>query len=113
MPAQGKLHVSHRPDSFQQMPPQMWTKLRPGVRDFLSAAAELFELHICTMGDRQYAEQMGQLLDPCRCLFADRIISSVRPLSHKMHPNVSKCIIEHRTCSDCLVSSAADIREAC
>ena len=56
---------------------QMWTKLRPGVRPFLARAAQLFELHICTMGDRDYAVQMAALLDPTRRLFAERIISSV------------------------------------
>lgn len=55
----------------------MWTKLRPGVRAFLQRASQLFELHVCTMGDRSYAEQMAALLDPHRTLFADRIISSV------------------------------------
>lgn len=34
---------------------RMWTKLRPGVRDFLRRAHDLFELHIYTMGDRDYA----------------------------------------------------------
>lgn len=84
---QDKLHISNLPDSFQVQPPQMWTKLRPGVHDFLAAAAKLFELHICTMGDRQYAEQMAQILDPDRSLFAERIISNVRnSLSHPDSP---------------------------
>lgn len=56
---------------------QMWTKLRPGLRAFLVRAAQLFELHICTMGDRDYAQQMAWMLDPTRRLFAERIISSV------------------------------------
>jgi hypothetical protein len=34
---------------------RMWTKLRPGVRQFLHRAHDLFELHIYTMGDREYA----------------------------------------------------------
>lgn len=34
---------------------RMWTKLRPGVREFLARAHDLFELHIYTMGDRDYA----------------------------------------------------------
>lgn len=60
------------------MPLQMWTKLRPGLRDFLQRASQHFELHICTMGDRDYAQQIAALLDPTRRLFAERIISSVR-----------------------------------
>jgi TFIIF-interacting CTD phosphatase-like protein len=34
----------------------MWTKLRPGVRDFLRRAAERFELWIYTAGSRTYAD---------------------------------------------------------
>ena len=56
---------------------QMWTKLRPGVRAFLEAAHERYELHIYTMGDRDYAAEMAARLDPKRRLFAERIISSV------------------------------------
>ena len=56
----------------------MWTKLRPGLRAFLQRAAQKFELHICTMGDRDYAQQIAALLDPTRRLFAERIVSSVR-----------------------------------
>lgn len=55
---------------------RMWTKLRPGVRDFLEQAKELFELHVYTMGDRDYAAEMAKLLDPGGKLFHGRIISS-------------------------------------
>lgn len=95
---------------FQRQPPYMWTKLRPGVHAFLQLAAQLFELHVCTMGDRTYAEQMVALLDPRRVLFADRIVSSVRhpallalfyinySASHDMNPS---------SCSLRLLKSAA------
>lgn len=55
---------------------RMWTKLRPGVREFLEAAKEKFELHVYTMGDRDYAGEMAKLLDPQGSLFHGRIISS-------------------------------------
>ncbi|KAL4450062.1 hypothetical protein ABPG77_010731 [Micractinium sp. CCAP 211/92] len=55
---------------------RMWTKLRPGVREFLEQAKELFELHVYTMGDRDYAGEMAKLLDPAGRLFHGRIISS-------------------------------------
>lgn len=57
----------------------MWTKLRPGVREFLEDVHQRFELHIYTMGDRDYAAEMAKRLDPSRRLFAERIISSVGP----------------------------------
>ncbi|KAH7436335.1 hypothetical protein KP509_05G014800 [Ceratopteris richardii] len=53
----------------------MWTKLRPGVWDFLLRASELFELHVYTMGNRTYATEMAKLLDPTGALFAGRVIS--------------------------------------
>ncbi|MCO5571402.1 hypothetical protein L7F22_025142 [Adiantum nelumboides] len=53
----------------------MWTKLRPGVWDFLSRASELYELHVSTMGNRAYASEMTKLLDPTGTLFAGRVIS--------------------------------------
>ncbi|GAB4818767.1 hypothetical protein N2152v2_005813 [Parachlorella kessleri] len=55
---------------------RMWTKLRPGVRQFLNRAHDLFELHIYTMGDREYAAEMARLLDPGGRLFHGRVISS-------------------------------------
>ena len=56
---------------------RMWTKLRPGVREFLEAARGLFDLHIYTMGDREYAGEMARLLDPGRRLFHGGVISAV------------------------------------
>lgn len=40
----------------------MWTKLRPGVRAFLEAAAARFELWIHTAASRSYALAMAELL---------------------------------------------------
>lgn len=50
-------------------------KFRPGLRDFLWKAAKLFELHVYTMGSRQYARACTGLLDPNLVLFYDRIMS--------------------------------------
>lgn len=55
----------------------MWTKLRPGIRQFLVEAHKLFELHIYTHGDQDYAAEMARLLDPNRSLFGGRVISGV------------------------------------
>lgn len=54
---------------------QMWTKLRPGVQDFLARAAECFELWIHTNGSRSYAMAVVELLDPTGKLFGPRIIA--------------------------------------
>ncbi|XP_072958311.1 RNA polymerase II C-terminal domain phosphatase-like 3 [Typha angustifolia] len=53
----------------------MWTKLRPGVWDFLEKASKLYELHLYTMGNKLYATEMAKVLDPTGTLFAGRVIS--------------------------------------
>ncbi len=55
----------------------MWTKLRPGIRDFLIQTHRLFELHIYTHGDQDYAAEMAKLLDPQKVFFGGRVISGV------------------------------------
>ncbi|XP_077227336.1 C-terminal domain phosphatase-like 3 [Tasmannia lanceolata] len=53
----------------------MWTKLRPGVWNFLEKASKLYELHLYTMGNKLYATEMAKVLDPTGALFAGRVIS--------------------------------------
>ncbi|KAG6405712.1 hypothetical protein SASPL_133304 [Salvia splendens] len=53
----------------------MWTKLRPGIWNFLEKASKLYELHLCTMGNKYYATEMAKLLDPKGELFSGRVIS--------------------------------------
>ena len=54
----------------------MWTKFRPGVQKFLASAHELFDLHVFTMGDKDYAAGMAAILDPKGKLFGGRVASS-------------------------------------
>ncbi|XP_010538161.1 PREDICTED: RNA polymerase II C-terminal domain phosphatase-like 3 [Tarenaya hassleriana] len=53
----------------------MWTKLRPGVWNFLEKASKLYELHLYTMGNKLYATEMAKVLDPKGVLFNGRVIS--------------------------------------
>ncbi|KAI4343441.1 hypothetical protein L6164_010789 [Bauhinia variegata] len=53
----------------------MWTKLRPGIWNFLDKASKLFELHLYTMGNKLYATEMAKVLDPKGVLFNGRVIS--------------------------------------
>uniref|UniRef100_A0A0E0K6A7 RNA polymerase II C-terminal domain phosphatase-like n=1 Tax=Oryza punctata TaxID=4537 RepID=A0A0E0K6A7_ORYPU len=52
------------------------TKLRPFVHDFLREASAMFEMHVYTLGVRDYATAVAKLLDPDGVYFGDRIISS-------------------------------------
>lgn len=52
-----------------------YIKLRPGLVEFLENIAQLYELHIYTMGTRQYAQQIAMIVDPDHKYFGDRILS--------------------------------------
>ncbi len=54
---------------------QMWTKLRPYYRTLLVEASKLFDMHVYTMGERGYAEEMVKLLDPDGSFFGDHVVS--------------------------------------
>lgn len=52
-----------------------YIKLRPGLMDFLENVSQIYELHIYTMGTRQYAQQIANIVDPDRKYFGERILS--------------------------------------
>lgn len=52
-----------------------YIKMRPGLMDFLDNISQLYELHIYTMGTRQYARQIANIVDPDHKYFGDRILS--------------------------------------
>ncbi|KAI3917252.1 hypothetical protein MKX01_000029 [Papaver californicum] len=52
-----------------------YTKLRPYTREFLKEVSDSFELFIYTMGTRDYAKEMGRILDPSGVIFKSRIVS--------------------------------------
>lgn len=55
--------------------PWYHTRLRPGTYKFLSSISELYELHICTFGARNYAHTITSILDPKGKLFSHRVLS--------------------------------------
>ena len=52
-----------------------YIKMRPGLKDFLENVAQIYEMHIYTMGTRQYAKNIAKIIDPTRKIFGDRILS--------------------------------------
>lgn len=52
-----------------------YIKMRPGLEKFLENIAERYELHIYTMGTRQYAEKISEIVDPEKKYFSNRILS--------------------------------------
>jgi RNA polymerase II subunit A-like phosphatase len=49
--------------------------IRPGTKEFLQKVSEQFEMHIYTMGTRNYAEAIANVIDPDKSLFKERILS--------------------------------------
>ena len=52
-----------------------YVKLRPGLEQFLKNVSKIYELHIYTMGTRQYAKNIAEIVDPDQKVFGDRILS--------------------------------------
>ena len=52
-----------------------YVKLRPGLEEFLDKVSKIYELHIYTMGTRQYAKNIADIIDPDHKVFGDRILS--------------------------------------
>ncbi|KAM3579041.1 CTD phosphatase Fcp1 [Umbelopsis sp. WA50703] len=52
-----------------------YIKLRPKLQEFLKEVTQLYELHIYTMGTRNYAEAVAREIDPDRTIFRERILS--------------------------------------
>lgn len=51
------------------------TRLRPGTLEFLKDMSRLYELHVFTMGARDYADTITSYIDPDRKIFSSRILS--------------------------------------
>ncbi|GAA5872133.1 hypothetical protein JCM1840_006328 [Sporobolomyces johnsonii] len=52
-----------------------YIKMRPGLPDFLRRVAEIYEMHVYTMGTRAYAKEVCNVIDPDGGLFGGRILS--------------------------------------
>lgn len=59
------------PDS----PVEYFIKLRPGTKEFLKEASKKYEMHIYTMGTRNYAQAVAKIIDPDQSYFKERILS--------------------------------------
>ncbi|XP_062500838.1 RNA polymerase II subunit A C-terminal domain phosphatase-like isoform X2 [Corticium candelabrum] len=50
-------------------------RLRPGAKDFVSNISAKYEMHVFTMGGREYAHTVAGILDPDEKLFGRRVLS--------------------------------------
>jgi RNA polymerase II subunit A C-terminal domain phosphatase len=60
---------------YGSVSPWYHTRLRPGTHKFLSEMSDIYELHICTFGARNYAHMIAMFLDPDGKFFSHRILS--------------------------------------
>ncbi|KAJ3339377.1 Carboxy-terminal domain (CTD) phosphatase, partial [Kappamyces sp. JEL0680] len=70
-PVLKEVHSFTLPDS----PIVYYIKLRPGALQFLEHIYDKYEMHIYTMGTRNYAHAVANILDPAKKYFQDRILS--------------------------------------
>ncbi|KAJ3308363.1 Carboxy-terminal domain (CTD) phosphatase [Blyttiomyces sp. JEL0837] len=81
MPAVSEVHKFVLPDSpvvyyiKLRLIPGNTSPERPGTKQFLEKIRSLYELHIYTMGTRNYARAVANVIDPEGHLFQDRILS--------------------------------------
>ncbi|KAI0026888.1 hypothetical protein K488DRAFT_64041 [Vararia minispora EC-137] len=52
-----------------------YVKPRPGLQEFLTSVATMYEMHVYTMGTRAYAEEVCAAIDPDRKFFGGRLLS--------------------------------------
>ena len=62
--------VPSSPDVHQLSDRRTLTVLRPGVKSFLNRMRAVFEIHLYTMGHKEYALEVASLLDPQGRLFS-------------------------------------------
>ncbi|CAD6184922.1 unnamed protein product [Caenorhabditis auriculariae] len=60
---------------YELMGGRYMTKLRPNTTNFLQKLSALYEMHIVTFGQRQYAHRIAEILDPNQKIFGHRILS--------------------------------------
>lgn len=80
--------------------PWYHTRLRPGTAEFLERMSQLYELHICTFGARNYAHMIAQLLDPEGKFFSHRILSRDECFNATSKTDNLKCVSIPESCLD-------------
>jgi RNA polymerase II subunit A-like phosphatase len=61
--------------TLPESPTEYHIKLRPGTREFLERVDKDYEMHIYTMGTRNYAHAIAAIIDPDQSYFKERILS--------------------------------------
>ncbi|XP_017097515.2 RNA polymerase II subunit A C-terminal domain phosphatase [Drosophila bipectinata] len=97
---------------FQLYGPQSpWyhTRLRPGTAEFLESMSQLYELHICTFGARNYAHMIAQLLDPDGKFFSHRILSRDECFNATSKTDNLKALFPNGDSMVCIIDDREDV----
>ncbi|KAH8261273.1 hypothetical protein KR044_006260 [Drosophila immigrans] len=97
---------------FQLYGPQSpWyhTRLRPGTAEFLERMSQLYELHICTFGARNYAHMIAQLLDPDGKFFSHRILSRDECFNATSKTDNLKALFPNGDSMVCIIDDREDV----
>ncbi|KAH8371535.1 hypothetical protein KR093_007910 [Drosophila rubida] len=97
---------------FQLYGPQSpWyhTRLRPGTAEFLERMSQLYELHICTFGARNYAHMIAQLLDPAGKFFSHRILSRDECFNATSKTDNLKALFPNGDSMVCIIDDREDV----
>ncbi|XP_030557265.1 RNA polymerase II subunit A C-terminal domain phosphatase [Drosophila novamexicana] len=97
---------------FQLYGPQSpWyhTRLRPGTAEFLEHMSQLYELHICTFGARNYAHMIAQLLDPDGKFFSHRILSRDECFNATSKTDNLKALFPNGDSMVCIIDDREDV----
>ncbi|XP_017070359.1 RNA polymerase II subunit A C-terminal domain phosphatase [Drosophila eugracilis] len=89
--------------------PWYHTRLRPGTAEFLERMSQLYELHICTFGARNYAHMIAQLLDPQGKFFSHRILSRDECFNATSKTDNLKALFPNGDSMVCIIDDREDV----
>ncbi|KAL3314626.1 RNA polymerase II [Cichlidogyrus casuarinus] len=85
------------------------TRLRPHLKNFLERISKLYELHICTFGNRLYAHQLAAIIDPQKKYFAQRILSRDECFNPVTKAANLKALFPRGTKLVCIIDDRGDV----
>ncbi|XP_016972403.1 RNA polymerase II subunit A C-terminal domain phosphatase [Drosophila rhopaloa] len=89
--------------------PWYHTRLRPGTAEFLERMSQMYELHICTFGARNYAHMIAQLLDPEGKFFSHRILSRDECFNATSKTDNLKALFPNGDSMVCIIDDREDV----
>jgi FCP1-like phosphatase family protein len=90
-----------------------YVKFRPGVELFLAQMHEFFQLHVYTMGNREYADHIVAILDPNATYFGDRVLTRDDNIIASGSTKSLKRIFPHSDSTVLVIDDRGDVWDWC